>query len=167
MMAIGVIQTGIVFFMLSLFITSQVLFDAFYMEYTSVHAGLIFFGMLYAPIDLFVGLFLQYFSRKNEYEADRFAATTTGNPNAMSESLKKLSVRNLSNLTPHPLYVFLNYSHPPVLESLCVSLRSISLLFSVSSARLRLESASSNSRISCSSCSYVGFSGIVITYVWS
>ncbi|MBW1894531.1 MAG: M48 family metallopeptidase [Deltaproteobacteria bacterium] len=116
MMAIGVLQTGIVFFLLSLFISRQELFDAFYMEYKSVHAGLIFFGMLYAPIDLFVGLFLQYFSRKNEYEADRFAAKTTGNPNAMSESLKKLSVRNLTNLTPHPLYVFLNYSHPPVLE---------------------------------------------------
>jgi len=116
MMAIGVAQSGIMFFLLSLFISRQELFSAFYMEHVSVHAGLIFFGMLYAPIDLFVGLFLQYFSRKNEYEADLFAVKTTKNPEAMSMSLKKLSVRNLSNLTPHPFYVFLNYSHPPVLE---------------------------------------------------
>jgi STE24 endopeptidase len=116
MMVIGVAQAGIMFFLLSLFISRQELFSAFYMETVSVHAGLIFFGMLYAPIDLFVGLLLQYFSRKNEYEADWFAVNTTKNPEAMSMSLKKLSVRNLSNLTPHPFYVFLNYSHPPVLE---------------------------------------------------
>jgi STE24 endopeptidase len=116
MVAIGVVQAGIMFFLLSLFISRQELFNAFYMETISVHAGLIFFGMLFAPIDLFVGLFLQYFSRRNEYEADRFAVKTTKNPGAMSMSLKKLSVKNLTNLTPHPFYVILNYSHPPVLE---------------------------------------------------
>jgi len=116
MMAIGVVQAGIMFFLLSLFISRQELFSAFYMEHVSVHAGFIFFGMLFAPIDLFVGLFLQYVSRRNEYEADRFAVKTTKNPGAMSMALKKLSVKNLTNLTPHPFYVVLNYSHPPVLE---------------------------------------------------
>jgi STE24 endopeptidase len=81
-----------------------------------VYAGLIFFGMLYAPIELILSVFMQIFSRRNEYEADRYAAETTGNAGPMVEALKKLSLHNLSNLRPHPLYVFLNYSHPPVLQ---------------------------------------------------
>ncbi len=67
-------------------------------------------------------LFNHIYSRKNEYEADRFAVETTGNPQSMANALKKLSVNNLSNLTPHPLYVFLNYSHPPVLDRLKIIL---------------------------------------------
>ena len=86
------------------------------MERQSVYAGLIFFGLLYSPIDFFVGIFIQMLSRKNEYDADRFAVETTKNPRSLIDALKKLSVDNLSNLLPHPLYVFLNYSHPPVLE---------------------------------------------------
>ncbi len=116
MMLIGIIQTGIVFYLMSFFISYKGLFDAFYMTQTSTYAGLIFFGMLYAPIDFFTGLFMQQYSRKNEYQADRFAVETTGNAGPLVDSLKKLSMDNLSNLTPHPFYVFLNYSHPPVLE---------------------------------------------------
>ena len=63
-------------------------------------------------------IFMQGPSRKNEYEADKFAVQTTGDPEAMAVALKKLSVHNLSNLMPHPFYVFLNYSHPPVMERL-------------------------------------------------
>lgn len=116
MMVIGIIQTGIVFYLMSFFISYKGLFDAFYMAQPSVYAGLIFFGMLYAPIDFFTGLFMNHYSRKNEYEADRFAVETTEKSEPLVDSLKKLSMDNLSNLTPHPLYVFLNYSHPPVLE---------------------------------------------------
>jgi STE24 endopeptidase len=115
-MAIGILQMGIMFFFLSFFISFQGLFDAFYMSQKSVYAGMIFFGMLYSPIDLFVGIFMQMFSRKNEYTADRFAVETTGKSEPMITALKKLSANNLSNLVPHPFYVFLNYSHPPVLE---------------------------------------------------
>ena len=115
-MIIGILHTGAMFFLLSLFISYQGLFDAFHVEQKSVYAGLIFFGMLYSPIEFFLGLFMHKHSRKNEYEADRFAVETTGNPDAMADALKKLSAHNLSNLVPHPLYVFLNYSHPPVLE---------------------------------------------------
>jgi len=114
----GICQMGVVFFLLSLFISCRGLFDAFYMKQTSVYAGLIFFSMLYSPIDFFMEIFMQIRSRKNEYEADRFAVQTTGDPEAMANALKKLSVHNLSNLMPHPFYVFLNYSHPPVLERL-------------------------------------------------
>ena len=86
------------------------------MENVSVYAGLIFFSMLYSPIDLFISIFLQVLSRKDEYEADRFAAQTLKDSTSLISALKKLSVHNLSNLTPHPFYVFLNYSHPPILE---------------------------------------------------
>ena len=86
------------------------------MPHKSVYAGLIFFGMLYSPLGFFIGIFMQMLSRRNETAADRFAVETTHDPISMVEALKKLSVHNLSNLFPHPLYVFLNYSHPPVLE---------------------------------------------------
>ncbi len=115
-MIISVIQLGVVFFLLSIFLSYQPLFEAFYLKGKSIYAGLIFFGMLYSPIGFFTGILMQYVSRKNEYEADRFAAETTQDPEAMISALKKLSVHNLSNLTPHPFYVFLNYSHPPVLQ---------------------------------------------------
>jgi STE24 endopeptidase len=86
------------------------------MSQQSIYAGMIFFAMLYAPIDLLVGILMQVLSRKNETVADQFAAETTKDPVSMVDALKKLSVHNLSNLTPHPFYVFLNYSHPPVLK---------------------------------------------------
>ncbi len=115
-MTIGVIHTGVLFFLLSLFLSSEGLFEAFYMENMSIYAGLIFFGMLYAPVELVLSIFMQMSSRKHEYEADEYAAKTTGKPEDMISTLKKLSKDNLSNLTPHPFYVFLNYSHPPVLQ---------------------------------------------------
>jgi STE24 endopeptidase len=59
---------------------------------------------------------MQVISRKNEYEADRFASETVDDPRSLVDALKKLSAMNLSNLTPHPFYVFLNYSHPPLLQ---------------------------------------------------
>jgi STE24 endopeptidase len=59
---------------------------------------------------------MQMRSRRNETAADRFAVETTRDSLSMADALKKLSVHNLSNLLPHPFYVFLNYSHPPVLQ---------------------------------------------------
>jgi STE24 endopeptidase len=115
-LALGILQMGIMLYLLSIFVSYQGLFDAFYMPQKSVYAGMIFFGMLYSPLGFFIGLFMQMLSRKNETEADRFSVETTRDPGAMVAALKKLSMHNLSNLLPHPLYVFLNYSHPPVLE---------------------------------------------------
>ncbi len=115
-MIISILHMGVMFFLLSVFISHKGLFDAFYMDQISIYAGMIFFGMLYAPIDLILSIFMNIFSRTNEYEADRYASETTKDSQSMIEALKKLSVHNLSNLTPHPFYVFLNYSHPPVLE---------------------------------------------------
>jgi len=113
---LGILQTGLMLFLLSHFIAYQGLFDAFFMAQQSVYAGILFFAMLYAPLDFFVGILMQILSRKNEIAADKFAAETTKDPGSMVAALKKLSVDNLSNLTPHPFYVFLNYSHPPVLQ---------------------------------------------------
>ena len=115
-MIISILHTGVMFFLLSIFLNHSGLFDAFYMENMSIYAGFIFFGMLFSPISEILGIFMQMFSRKNEFEADQFAAETTQNSTHMISALKKLSANNLSNLTPHPFYVFLNYSHPPVLE---------------------------------------------------
>ncbi len=115
-MVISILHTGVLFFLLSFFLSEKGLFDAFYMEQMSVYTGLIFFGMLYSPIEMILSIFMQMFSRKHEFEADEYAARTTGQPEDMISTLKKLSKDNLSNLTPHPVYVFLNYSHPPVLQ---------------------------------------------------
>ncbi|NBB77022.1 MAG: M48 family metalloprotease [Bacteroidetes bacterium] len=115
-MGISVIHTGILFLLLSIFLNVEGLFDAFYMEQMSVYAGLLFFGLLYTPVETILGIAMQALSRKYEYQADRFAAGTIQNPEWMVHALKKLSKDNLSNLTPHPFYVFLNYSHPPILQ---------------------------------------------------
>jgi STE24 endopeptidase len=115
-MILSILHMGVLFFLLSIFISHQGLFDAFYMEHRSIYAGLVFFGLLYTPVETLLSIFMQMLSRKNEYEADRFAVETTHEPEIMIQALKKLSRHNLSNLTPHPFYVFLNYSHPPILE---------------------------------------------------
>ena len=115
-MIIGILHSGFVLFLLSVFINSQGLYDAFSMEQSSIYAGLLFFGLLYTPLEMVLSILMQMFSRKNEREADRFAAQTTGKPYNMIDALKKLSANNLSNLSPHPFFVFLNYSHPPLLE---------------------------------------------------
>lgn len=83
----------------------------------AIHLNLLAFGILYSPISHFVGVFMNMLSRKNEYEADTFAKETY-NGVFLRQALKKLSVDNLSNLFPHPAYVFMNYSHPPLLKRL-------------------------------------------------
>jgi STE24 endopeptidase len=112
---ISILQTGMMFYLLSLCISLPALFEAFKMPDISVYAGIVFFGLLYAPVDFFAGLLGMMVSRHNEYRADRFSVRTTGSGAAMIKALKTLSVNHLSNLTPHPFYVFLNYSHPPVM----------------------------------------------------
>ncbi len=116
MLVASIIQTGIMFYLLSLFLGNQELSAAFSMAETSVYSSLVFFGFLYSPINLLVSIIFNFFSRSNEFEADRYGALTTGAPEMLISSLKKLSQANLSNLTPHPLMVFLHYSHPPVLS---------------------------------------------------
>ena len=113
---ISILTNGIMFIIMSLFIKNVELFAAFKMRDISVYAGLLFFGFLYAPINVILSICLNYLSRKNEYQADLYAIKTFNKPEAFISALKKISIDNLSNLTPHPLKVFLDYSHPPVLK---------------------------------------------------
>ena len=121
---LSITQSWLLFLLLAFFLGHRGLFDAFYMQQPSIYAGLVFFGLLYAPIELVLSLLLNLMSRRHEFEADRYAAETTGEPEAMASALKKLSAHNLANLTPHPVYVALNDSHPPLPERVA-ALRSL------------------------------------------
>lgn len=111
----SVLQTGILFYIFSLFVDNPKLAEALGAEEASFHLGVITFGFLYSPISLLTGIFFNIFSRKNEYEADSFAKTIHSGENLIS-ALIKLTRKNSSNLTPHPFYVFINYSHPPLIK---------------------------------------------------
>lgn len=115
-MLTGIIHTGILFYLLSLFTSQQVFFDAFYVEKLSFYLGLVLFGIVYSPVEMLISPIFSYISRKHEYEADAFAAKNTGQKQPLINSLKKLSETNLSNLAPHKFYVFMNYSHPPLAD---------------------------------------------------
>lgn len=115
-MCLSFINMGIVFFLLSVFLNNRLLFDAFYMDDLSVYASLLFFSLLYSPVEFILSVLLQFLSRRHEFQADRYAVQTYNGGANLVEALKKLSRKNLSNLTPHPFFVFLNYSHPPVLQ---------------------------------------------------
>ena len=117
MMVISILQMGITLYILSLFIGNPALSRALNVEQTGFHLGLVAFGILYSPISTILGLGVNILSRKNEYAADAFAAKHYS-PDGLASALKKLSVKNLSNLRPHPAYVFFNYSHPPLLSRL-------------------------------------------------
>jgi STE24 endopeptidase len=114
--AISIAHTGAVLYLFSLFIGHRGLSEAFYMEKMSVYAGLIFFSLLLMPVEMILSVLMNILSRRNEYEADRFAAETTKEPEQLIGALKKLTVKNLANLTPHPFIVFLRYSHTPLRE---------------------------------------------------
>ena len=114
-LAVSILLTGIMLFLLSLFINNPEVSLAIGVERPSFHAALIGFGILYSPISEITGLLMNHFSRKFEFQADDFAKDTYAAMPLVS-SLKKLSKNNLSNLTPHPAYVFMHYSHPPLID---------------------------------------------------
>jgi STE24 endopeptidase len=113
----SVITTGVMLFLLSMVVNSPSFSMALGSQNTSFHMGLIVFGILYSPLSLVIGLLTNYISRKNEFAADRFVVDNF-KPELLAEGLKKLSVKNLSNMMPHPAYVFFHYSHPPLLQRL-------------------------------------------------
>lgn len=117
-MLIGIAQMGAILFILSLFINRPELSQALGLQ-TDIpvfHLGLIAFSLLYSPISTITGIFLNMLSRKNEFEADNYAKSTTGTGEHLISALRKLSSNNLSNLNPDKWYVFFHYSHPPLLE---------------------------------------------------
>ncbi len=113
----GLVQTGVLLFLLSVFLGYPVFQEAIGAKSSSFHMGLIVFGMLYSPFSMLLAILDNYISRRNEFAADAFAAQY-GLADALSKALKKLSSDNLSNLAPHPMYVFFHYSHPPLLKRL-------------------------------------------------
>ena len=119
-MIFSIIQTAAMFFLLGLVTDpsipfSRQLFDAFGVNHISVYAGLVFFSFLFSPMSRILNILGNLNSRKHEFEADAYAADAQGTPDHLIRGLKKLAADNLSNLTPHPFPVFLDYSHPPML----------------------------------------------------
>ena len=114
--ALGILETGVMLFIFNLIMKDAALFAVFGVSDISVYGGLVFFAMLYAPVNMITSLLTTAVSRKNEFEADAFSLETTENPQALVNMLKGLAANNLAHLTPHPLKVFLSYSHPPVKE---------------------------------------------------
>jgi len=110
-MIISILQMGLIFYLLSLFIGEAVFSRALGVDTAVFHVGLVAFAMLYSPVSMMTGLIMNIWSRKNEYQADEFA-TRNFSSKALMDALKKLSINTLSNLTPHPAYVFFYYSHP-------------------------------------------------------
>jgi STE24 endopeptidase len=111
----SILLTGLTFYILSLLISKPILSEALGVSTHSFHIGLVAFGLLYSPISEITGLIMNIMSRKFEYQADDYAKNTYAAEPLIS-SLKKLSKNSLSNLTPHPAYVFMHYSHPTLLE---------------------------------------------------
>jgi STE24 endopeptidase len=114
---ISIVQTGIMLFILSRFLGNPHLSGALGSSVASFHLSVVAFGILYTPLSILLGLALNAFSRKHEFEADRFASIQY-HGDKLRDALIRLSVNNLSNLRPHPAYVFFYYSHPPLLKRL-------------------------------------------------
>ncbi len=114
---ISLAQSGLMLYLLSLMVNHQELSSALGGSQSAIHLNLLAFGMLYTPISKVLGLLFNMLSRKNEYQADAYAANTFSSLD-LRNALKKLSLHNLSNLWPHPLFVFFHYSHPPLLQRL-------------------------------------------------
>ncbi len=124
-MLLAIVNLGVMFYLLHIFIAKPELFAAFYVDKPSIPVGLVLFGLLYSPVELLLNLGIQALSRRYEFEADRFAARTTGKPEALVRALKKLAASNLANLHPHPFYVMLHYSHPPLLQRFAALRRAV------------------------------------------
>ncbi len=116
-MVASILQIGLLLFVLAQFIFNEPMSIALGGQEWSVELNLIGFIMLFSPISMMIGIGMNWLSRKNEFEADAYARDTfAGKP--LAEALKTLSVKSLSNINPHPWFVFVNYSHPPLLERL-------------------------------------------------
>ena len=114
---ISIIQLGLMSYLFEVCMSYINIAEALGSSQMNFHVGVIAFSFVFSPIGLIIVIFLNILSRKNEFEADDYAKTTYDG-NALQLALKKLSVDTLSNLYPHPLYVFVHYSHPPLIKRL-------------------------------------------------
>lgn len=122
-LAVGIAQTAAIFFLLGLAIDpggtfARHLFDAFGVRTISPQVGLVLFSLLLQPVGKLLGVLANAWSRKHEFEADAFAAKAIGGGAPLAEALRKLSSDHLSHPAPAPLRVWLDYSHPPLLQRL-------------------------------------------------
>jgi STE24 endopeptidase len=114
-MALSVLQMGILFFLFGWLARNPVMGEVLGAKENTFYLSLVTFSLLYSPVSTVIGLFMNVFSRKNEYEADHYAKTTYG-PEPLISALKKLYVNTLGNPQPDPTFVFVNYSHPTLLQ---------------------------------------------------
>ena len=122
-LAAGILQTAVIFFLLGLATDphgrfARLLFDAFGVARISPHVGLVLFGILLEPVSRLLGVALNAWSRRHEFEADAYAAAATGDGAPLADALKKMTADHLSHPTPAALRVWLDYSHPPLLQRL-------------------------------------------------
>ena len=116
-MILTIFQLGIMCYLFELCLSYDLIANALGSSTMNFHIGIIAFSFLYSPVGLIIGVLMNILSRKNEFEADNYAKETYDG-NSLSLALKKLSVDSLSNLYPHPFYVFIHYSHPPLIQRL-------------------------------------------------
>jgi STE24 endopeptidase len=116
-MLVSILQVGLLLFLLGQVVFSETMSLALGGNSWSVHLNILGFTMLFAPLSMILGIGMNWLSRKHEFEADHFAKETYGGK-PLAEALKTLSVKTLSSIHPHPWYVFVNYSHPPLLQRL-------------------------------------------------
>ena len=116
-MILTIFQLGIMCYLFELCMSYDLIANALGSSTMNFHIGIIAFSFLYSPVGLIIGVLMNILSRKNEFEADNYAKETYDG-NSLSLALKKLSVDSLSNLYPHPFYVFIHYSHPPLIQRL-------------------------------------------------
>jgi STE24 endopeptidase len=122
-LAVGILQTAIIFYLLGLATDpsgkfARLLFDAFGVEQISPHVGLVLFSILLEPVSKLLGVLANAWSRRHEFEADAYAAKVTGDGNSLAEALKKMTADHLSHPSPAALRVWLDYSHPPLIQRL-------------------------------------------------
>jgi STE24 endopeptidase len=112
---LSILQLGIMLYVFSILVSNPALSQALGVSSAQFHIGLVAFAILYSPVSMITGLLMNLVSRRNEYQADTFAANYH-HANSLISALKKLAAKNLSNLTPHPFYVWLTYSHPSLYQ---------------------------------------------------
>lgn len=122
-LVVGILQTAVIFYLLGLATDpdgrfARLLFDAFGVKQISPHVGLVLFSILLEPVNKALGVLANAWSRRHEFEADAYAAKVTGDAASLGEALKKMTADHLSHPSPAPLRVWLDYSHPPLIQRL-------------------------------------------------
>lgn len=112
-LVLSIVTLGGLFWIFSLLLSSHELYASFQLQNESVYSGIILSSLVCSPLLRTLSFFTNGLSRRHEFEADAFAARSTGSSTHLINALKKLTVENLSHLTPHPFKVALDYSHPP------------------------------------------------------